>query len=73
MQLGQQKRRDYLEKGRQYDRPPIVDVGDSIREMRRIYKNYSNAEFAAWYSARYGVRMEAVLAVIQGGGSNAKG
>lgn len=55
----------YRERSREYDRPPATDVTASIREMRKIYKEYSDADFSAWYSTRYGIRMAAVLAVIK--------
>lgn len=65
MVLGQQKRRDYIDNVRLRDRPPAVDIAGSIREMRKIYKEYDDAEFAAWYGVRYGVSREAILAVIK--------
>lgn len=50
---------------RPVDVPPVVNLADSIREVRRIYKDYSDVQFARWYGTRYGVRPEAVLAVIR--------
>lgn len=72
MALSQGRRREYVRKQIQIDRPPVTDVADSIREMRRVYKDYNDTDFAAWYSVRYGVRMEAVLAIVKGGKTNVK-
>lgn len=46
------------------DAPTNVDIGQSIRETRSIYKEKDDETFIRWYSVRYGVRPEAVRAVL---------
>ncbi|MFD0710597.1 hypothetical protein [Paenibacillus sp. GCM10027626] len=42
-----------------------VNVRKSILELRSIYGDYTDQEFAEWYGGRYGVRPEAILVVIR--------
>lgn len=58
------------------DKPPPANpdvVRASIMELRRVYKDRykTDAEFAQWYAVRYGLRPEAVAAVLRGGNGNA--
>lgn len=47
-----------------HDRPPKVDISESIKETRRIYSDMDNDKFCAWYSKRYRIPIKAVQAVI---------
>lgn len=59
----------YKAKKNQYNDAPIhVDVKESILQLRRIYHELNDAEFAKMYQKRYKVKAALVLKVIQQGG-----
>lgn len=62
------RHKDWEYRKNKNDAPPVVDVRESIMEVRRIYKEYTDREFAEWYAVRYGLRAAAVIAVLRGGG-----
>lgn len=44
----------------------VDTVKESIRDMYKIYgKGMTIQDFAKWYAMRYGIRIPAVLAVVQ--------
>ncbi|MNB67075.1 hypothetical protein D3C75_135580 [compost metagenome] len=45
-------------------------VKQSILDMRKIYTDKDDLAFAKWYGAKYRIKADAVLKVIQGGDQN---
>jgi hypothetical protein len=67
-ELNRNRKHDYEYRARQFDDSPIVvDIGQSITEMRSIYANLTDHEFAAWYAGRYRVEggTKAVIEYLQ--------
>jgi hypothetical protein len=57
-------KRDSRYRKNQFDKVPIVDIKQSILEMRKVYSNLTDHEFAAWYSKRFKVSAGDVLQVL---------
>lgn len=73
MTLKKNLRTDEINKKHEFnDAPVTTDLKKSITELRRIYSNFTDVEFAAWYNKRYNVPARAVLRFLasemQGGG-----
>jgi hypothetical protein len=63
---GKSRQSDHIYQKNKIDNPPMeVDVRKSILELRRIYKEKTNEEFARWYWRKYKIPRDTVLRVIK--------
>lgn len=59
-------RTDEINKKHEFnDAPVTVDIRKSITELRKIYSNLSDEEFAAWYNRKFYVSGSTVLKFIK--------
>lgn len=54
----------FVSKGDGYG-PGFYKIRESVIELRSIFPNLTNMEYAAWYSQRYGITQQRVHSILE--------